>query len=263
MEQHAEDVEIIVLGNSHTNNAINPAYVSEKMFNLAISGQEYVYDSFLFFKWAKRYQHLRLVIIPVSYFSFYKNVIGDGSEKMQEVCYRIYMNSPYHTYDVRYNMESLYFSPLWGKIMKSISGNYIKWYDNGWVKWPLSEKSPVWNAEHVNKALARIYYAHSYDWVESNCSYLTNIIRYCCRHGIRVVLVSTPHTKEYNSCLNPQQIAHTQAMVDKIQKQYAVKYLDYREDNRFADDDFFDQSHLSEVGAKKFTKILMADIQIK
>ena len=111
MGQHAEEVEILVLGNSHTCNAINPEYVSAKMFNLAISGQEYLYDHYLFFRWVERYKNLEYVIIPVSYFSFYKNVIGNESERMQELNYCIYMNCPYHEYDIRYNMESLYFSP--------------------------------------------------------------------------------------------------------------------------------------------------------
>ena len=257
MEEHAEEVEMLVLGNSHTGTAINPKYVSERMFNLANIGQEYMYDHFLFFKWAERCKKLKMVIISVSYFSFYKNVLGNESEKMQELNYSLYMDCPYHRYDVSYSLESLYFSPLCGKIRKHLSGKDVNWSADGWIKWPLAEKSSVWNAEHVNKSLARIYLAHSYDYVETNYRYLEGIVRYCYQHDVRIVLVSTPQTKEYNKCLDSRQIAHTHSLVDKLQKQYAVEYYDYREDYRFTDDDFYDQSHLSEVGAEKFTKLLM------
>lgn len=261
MDEHAEEIETLVLGNSHTSNAINPEYCSGKMFNLANVGQEYLYDHFLFFKWAERFKNLKMVIIPVSYFSFYKDVFGNESEKMHELYYRLYMNCPYHKYDLRYNMESLYFSPLLGKIKKYFSGDDVNWSAEGWILWPLADKSPVWNAEHVNKSLARIYFAHSYDCVKTNYGYLEEIIRYCCQHGIRIVLVSTPHTKEYNKYLDSRQIAYTQKLVDKLKCQYKIEYLDYRDDSRFVDDDFFDQSHLSEFGAEKFTKIMMSDIR--
>ena len=46
----------------------------------------------------------------------------------------------------------------------------------------------------------------------------------------------------------------------KLQQDFRIAYFDYREDTRFVDDDFYDQSHLSEIGAEKFTRLLMDDI---
>ena len=37
-------------------------------------------------------------------------------------------------------------------------------------------------------------------------------------------------------------------------------YLNYLQDDKFCADDFYDPSHLSEIGAEKFTVILMNDI---
>ncbi len=260
MERHAEEVETLVLGNSHTANAINPVYMKGNVFNLAIAGQEYVYDHFLFFKWADRYKNLKMLILPVSYFSFYRDAIGGKFDIMQELNYCIYMDSPYHRYSLPYHLESLYYSPLSGKIKQWINGNYISWNSSGWVEGSVSKKSSVWNAEHVNRSLARSYLASSYEKDLENYRYVSDIADYCKHHGVRLVLLSTPQTKEYNSCLNKEQIEHTGMLVRKLQRQYDVEYYDYREDSRFVDDDFFDQSHLSEVGAEKFTKILMKDI---
>lgn len=259
MEKHAEEVEILVLGNSHTQTGINPDFIVGKAFNLSISGQDYVYSHFLFFKWANRLINCHTLIMPVSYFSFYKNPHGDNSELMQELNYRIYMGSPFFKYNIAYNMESLYYKPLCGKIRDFFNGKSVKWKSNGWLSWNFADRSDVWNADHVNKALASIYLADpvKYGNINSNYEYISEIASYCKKHGIRMVLVTTPQTKEYNKCLNTRQIMCTSNIVERLKREYGIEYYDYRQNNNFEDADFYDQSHLSEFGAEKFTKLLM------
>ncbi len=261
MEQHAEEVETLILGNSHTQVGLNPAFMGDSTFNLSIAGQDYLYSHFLFFKWVNRLNNLRTVILPVSYFSFYENIEGDNSKIMQELNYRIYMDSPYRKYEIAYNFESLYFKPLLSKFEKYNNDEIVNWDSNGWVPWLIANKSPVWNADHVNKALAHLYFSHSYNHVSNNYQLIADIADYCNHHGVKIVLVSTPQTKEYNKCLNENQIVNTQKTIKKLQQQFNVEYYDFREDYRYNDDDFFDQSHLSEIGAEKFTKILKHDLR--
>ena len=262
MELHAEEIETLIIGNSHTEVGIIPALMGNNVFNLSIAGQDYLYTHFLFFKWANRLNNLKTLILPVSYFSFYEDIKGDDSKIMQELSYRIYMDSPYRKYNIAYNLESLYCKPLLSKLEKYANGKTVNWSSEGWVPWLKADKSPVWNANHVNKSLARIYFAHSDRNVPDNYELMANMIDYCNHHRIRVILVSTPQTKEYNDCLSKRQIRSTQFLVQKLQQRYCFRYFDYREDVRFVDDDFYDQSHLSEIGALKFTKLLVNDIRI-
>ena len=261
MNQHAEEVETLILGNSHTAEGIIPTLFKKKSFSLAIPGQPYLYCRFLFFKWANRCKDLKVLILPVSYSSFYEEDNGIEAD-MAHLYYGIYMDSPFHKYELRYNLESLYYKSFEKLIMNCLRGNKINWKPDGWIPWLLVNKTSVWNAEHVNKSLARLLHAKSYNEVNRNFQYVANIADYCFQHDIRVVLVSTPHTKEYNACLDSQQIAYTRSLVEILQKQYAVEYYDYREDNRFTDNDFYDQSHLSDIGANKFSKILITDISL-
>ena len=258
MDQHAEEVETLILGNSHTQVGLNPALMGNNVFNLSIAGQDYLYSHFLFFKWVNRLNKLKIVILPISYFSFYEDIQGDNSKIMQELGYRIYMDCPYRKYDIAYNFESLYFKPLLSKFEKYYNGEIINWDSCGWVPWLKVNKSPVWNANHVNKALARLYLSHSFENVLENYGLVENIACYCNRHDIKFVLVSSPQTKEYNSCLSKEQVEETRNLIKKLQRHYNVKYYDFREDCRYKDDDFFDQSHLSEIGAEKFTNSLVA-----
>ena len=50
-------------------------------------------------------------------------------------------------------------------------------------------------------------------------------------------------------------------LINQIQKEFSVPYLDYMKDARFDSLDFADPQHLSDVGAEKFTKILNEDIK--
>ena len=263
MEEHAEEVETLILGNSHTAAGINPALIGDNVFNLSIGGQDYMYSHYLFFRWLSRYKKLKTVIIPVSYFSFYQKIKGDNSAVMIEFYYRIYMDCPFHKYHIAYNFETWNYNSLSGKIRRYLEGRSIEWRTDGWTPWLLSRKSPIWNADHVNKSLARMNLAHSFKDVPSNYGYIADIADYCYQHKIKLILVSTPQTKEYNMCLNRNQIKNTEQLVRNIVKEYCVDYYDYRDDNRFLCEDYCDQSHLSEIGAEKFTKLLIVDIQTK
>lgn len=259
MNLHAEEVETLIIGNSYTETGLNPEVINGISFNLSISGQYYAYSHFLFFKYAKRYKSLKTLILPITYFNFYTN-IGDINSRMEEVYYRVYMESPFHTRDISYNIEMLYFKPLYVKILQHITGNDVNWCFNGWVPEDVENKSPVWNAEHVNKSLARIYTTHLFENVSANFMYILEILNYCKDHNVKLIMISTPYTKEFYNCLNKIQINHTQQIVNNLVQKYHLDYFDYRQDVRFKDEDFYDQSHLSNIGATKFTRILMKDI---
>lgn len=262
MDQHAKEVETLILGNSHTQTGINPDLLDGNAFNLSISGQDYIYSSFLFFKWADRLKKLKTLIMPVSYFSFYKTPHGDDSVLLEELYYHLYMKHPFFRYNIAYNIEALYYKPFVSKVGDFMCNKAVKWKSNGWYPLDYSNKTDVWNADRVNKPLAKKYLADSlkYGNINRNYGYVAEIARFCKKRGIRLVLVSTPQTKEYNNCLNHQQIMRTNGLVERLKREYGIEYYDYREDYSFGEVDFFDQSHLSEFGADKLTKFLIVKL---
>lgn len=255
MEEHAEDVEILILGSSHALDGINPEYIVFPSFNLANLGQTIKFDHFLFFKWADRCKKLKMVILPISYFSFF----FDDIENYREVYYSIYMDYPtsYPT------LEMLYYQPVKGKIKRSRNGNNIECSKNGWACRALTDKDTLlWNKDYVTKSLVHKQTAETWENIDSNYHRVCEMLTYCYKRNIRVVLVAPPHTLGYNRFLSKEQLAKTDSIISNLERLYDVEYLDYREDSRFYDDDFIDQSHLSEVGAEKFTKLLMQDLQV-
>jgi hypothetical protein len=253
MERHAEEVETLVLGSSHTLGGINPEYLDGCSFNLANQSQTLKYDHFLFFKWADRYKKLKVVILPISYFTFFFS----DMEQIRKVYYTIYMDYPNTLPD----LEMLYYLPLKIKINQFMKGEGIGCCKNGWARRLLSGKDyQLWNKDYVTKLLVHKQTAKSWKWTECNYNYVCEMASYCRNHGIRLVLVAPPHPIVYNRYLSKKQLAKTDSILMRLQRDYSIEYHDYRCDNRFVDDDFIDQSHLSEIGAGKFTKRIAKDI---
>ncbi len=70
-EMALDSIEVLVLGNSHLVQGVDPDYLGLKSFNLASQSQSYFYDKELTFRYLDKLTKLRAVIIPVDYFSFY------------------------------------------------------------------------------------------------------------------------------------------------------------------------------------------------
>src|SRR5947199_223555 len=69
LEQNTNNVEILTVGSSYAT-AINPSYFSHPGFNLGYVAQDLYYDYHLVHIYLPRMKHLRLVIVPLAYFSF-------------------------------------------------------------------------------------------------------------------------------------------------------------------------------------------------
>ena len=258
MDKHAEEVETLVLGSSHSLNGIIPRYLGENSFNLALPGQTLKYDAYLFFKWTDRYKNLKLVILPISYFSFFM----DHSEWIGETYSKIYLKSPFHSDYSRYNLEMLDFKSLHSKIYlwRTEDEVYIK--ERGWLPMYLKNKNnSTWNLEHNNIHGVKEHTMKSWGFVDNNYKLVSSIIEYCNKNGIKIALITTPQYKDYNIHLDKAQLGKMYELINNLQRMYGVLYLNYLQDDRFCADDFYDPSHLSEIGAEKFTRILKYDLR--
>ncbi len=261
MEKHAEDVETLILGSSHSWFGINPRYIEGLTYNLGLPSQSLKYDNFLLKKWGERYYNLKMIIIPVSYFTFF---FDEPFGLPQAPCYyKIYMGCPYHKGLSVYSFEMLFFKALHGKIVtlnnsdrKVLSDGY------GWHDAPPDPKADTWDDIVSVRNMMRVQ-TGSLDVVNSNCNYLKDMVSFCRKKHIRMVLVSLPMWKTYNQALDAKYLAVMKQQIENFQQEYGIEYYDYREDNRFCESDFNDLNHLNAQGAEKFTKILATDIQIE
>ena len=264
MEQYAEEVETLIVGNSFAMYGIIPDSIGRNSFNLAFGGEPLKYDHFLFFKWSNRYKDLKMVIHSVAYDSFYQGCSDFVVDDIQETTYKLYMGCPNHSDFSSYSFESRHSKVFFEKLIRNMTDKYD--YSEAYRGWQCgaefsAELTPTFDRE--NKKYARIQTVPSYEQAEKNIKLLEDEISFCIRHNVCFVLVSPPHWKSWNSLLSRRQITKNLELIQSLQKKYPFVYLDYREDKRFVESDFSDRMHLTKSGAEKFSKILAADVHVK
>lgn len=265
MDEHAEEVETLIVGNSYAMGGCIPDSLGKNSYNLAFGGEPLIYDHFLFLKWTDYYKHLKTFIHFIDYKSFYEGSYGLSSftnDDIQETTYKIYMGSKRHSDFSLYSLESRHIKVLSEKLRSFFSGDY-DYTENyrGWQPGPpfLDELAETFDRENLK--YARIQTIPSYEQANDNLPLIEEEAAWCKSNDVRFVLVFPPHWKTYNRLMSKRQLAKNQELIDELRQQYPITYLDYREDERFVESDFGDRAHLSVSGAKKFSGILAADLR--
>ena len=150
-----------------------------------------------------------------------------------------------------------------GKILKALFKHSNPGYDDlGWGNtYRLSAKNyKSWESgSEVSNAIKRHTYTDFSD-VDKNEQYLREIVKECKSRDLTLVLITPPCRKLYNEMMNEKQYDKMKDIIKSIEDDYGVTYLDYLQDNRFVEDDYYDSNHLSEYGAEKFSIILNEDL---
>lgn len=264
MQKNAERVETLVFGSSHTFYGIRPEFLDGKAFSLANVSQGNKQDFFLLKYWADRYKNLKIVIVPISFSTFFGHGLEYGSESYRCRYYKIYMDCDLYSDWSLYNLELADMRTATGKLRKFFVKDDNPGYDEyGWGNaYKLADKDmTTWNDGSEAEAAVNRHTAKTWDYVETNYDRIREIAQFCKSHGIRLVLITTPCWHSYYDKLGEEQLAKMYELTHHLQEEFSVSYFDYLKDPRFVADDFFDSNHLSDVGAEKFTKILNDDVK--
>jgi hypothetical protein len=270
MERQARDVEVLVLGSSHAYYDVLPGLLGRPAFNLADVSQSFFYDRALLKKYLGQMPSLKLVVLPVSYFSLGYQ-LDDGTERWRSYYY--YKFYGLHHRDWRQNWNVRNFSDyflcndqlggirkvLRGKI-KDVSADYDPL--GGWTNRVINHawEKPLSLPESAPVALKRHHDLMKSQHVQENAVILEDIIHELKVRGIKLVLVTTPVTHYYSDGMNAGQYQQMQDILKRLSLDYGVRYFNYSFDSRFLDEDFYDCDHLNLHGAQKFSLLLKADV---
>lgn len=267
MQKNAKDVEILVFGSSHAMYGIRPQYLEGKAFNLAFESQTLAYDYFLLNYFSDKYSNLKTIVLPISYFTlFFRFEDLDSWWKCRY--HHIYMDCQYHPYSLKYKLELAHFPSAFQKLKtflkKKFTNQNLNLIDEyGWGNTYSFSKRDTINITNTKKVLQTINWQTTEDWshIDEIISSLEDIISFCRTRNIRLCLITTPTWHTYYDNLEPKQLFKMSQLIDSISKKNNLPYLNYMKDSRFTFDDFYDNSHLNDIGATKFSKILDKDIK--
>jgi hypothetical protein len=265
-EQVHDSVEVLVLGSSHALKGINTALFSCKGFNFSNSSQTLVYDSRICLKYLDRMPMLKVVIIDLSYISFFY-ALNDSPEKWKDYFYYHYFGfrdipvnrfSPAAlTYTGMYTRGTLN-DLIFGKLNPKEEFGDIQ--PGGWEKTPVNtDTSRISELSGKNRALLHNSLINPANFPE-NISWFERMLSALSKSKIRVFFVSTPVLKSYSDNLIPDIQVKNKLIITEMSEKYGIPYFDYSNDPFFVMGDFYDNDHLNSRGAEKFSRLLDREI---
>jgi hypothetical protein len=261
LDTHSNEIQVLILGSSHAFYDINPIYFSKNTFNGSHVSQSLNLDFEILKKYAGNFKHLKTIILPVSYFTFWGN-LGTDKESWRLKNYVIYydMNIPHSFRD---NSEFLS-NKLYVNMIKLYS--YLKKRDIlscsqlGWGLNYKSEKAKDLTQTGKTAALRHtidIFSNKAMELFDENINILESIVELCEKQNIQVLLLTTPAYVTYREQLNDNQLTKMITAADQIAAKHPnCEYVNLLADTNFIAEDFYDADHLNEIGAKKLSELI-------
>lgn len=257
LREHGDSIDVLILGNSHGFNGINPEGLGSQGYNAASIGQDHQRDRAIMRHFAHHLPSLQHVIIPVSYFSIGSR-IEQGREPWRVKNYVIHMGMRDEATLLEHRFELLNHPKP--KLIRMLLDHWLNGEDNrscGDYGGGINRPKPGLDMHADARATVE---RHSCDdparywW---NMEHLKAIIAIASEHGAQVHLVFPPMHPAYLEIADTSQLQFARAIGRQLaQRHETVSYHDLSADSRFTDADFSNSDHLGATGRRKFTMIL-------
>lgn len=257
IENHSEEIETLILGNSHTYYGLNPEWMEAGTFNMSNVSQSFDIDLAILSHYLPKMSRLKTVVIRLSYDSMFET-LSKTNEDWRYKDYALYTDIPLD-YSLTHHSEILSIS--FKENLKRIFKNYIKNEASvtcnsfGWGT--DANSSQAKDLYKTGALVAKKHTAISTDLFDDNYETLKGIADLCAQNQIQIVLVTPPAFETYYLNLNYEQLEATVNTGLELANQYDnLRYYNFLEYWRFDKQHFFDADHLNEHGALLFSKMI-------
>lgn len=266
---HLSNIQCLVLGSSHNQNAINPQFMAFPTANIAYSGQDQKLDSTLLFHFIDKMPNLKRVIIELDYHSLEESL---GEEYFRYSWY-------YHFYDVDngyvpllhkislYASEPQFFNDLLKESFSPDATSY-SYNEFGFIinDFPGAFADAGYDSLLLSKnASERLKLRHKTNdpaLASANMHTVSAMVNACLKRNIQPVLLASPMYIDYRLQEIPEKALRRRKFIDEWRAHPQVIFLDFEKDPRFVLRDFKNDDHLNPDGAQKFTQLLSDTLRI-
>lgn len=249
-KKHKDDIKILLMGNSHFENSINPSLVSDSTFDMAVSARWIYYDRELVKHFVPQMSNLKVVMYPMGYMIPF---LSSHHYNPNKAPYIDYVHQKYmHVWYDRFP-ENIF------RWLSIIHGNkdimsFVRTYHDDWIgDFPLEGHcSDNWR-EQQNVVPDTIFTEDAKLQIAEYTEYLIDMAAVCADNGVRFIVVTPPCHESYNVNTRPEGIETLHKMIEDVRAQYPIEYIDYLQDDEFrADSLYYNCSHLNVAGADLF-----------
>ena len=261
--QIPEKLQIVNLGSSHSLFGIDLSLFPEyRSFSFAFTSQMLLIDSCLLTKYQNHLDEDCVVIIPVSYFSYYMKADRNITAQIPRYA-RILSINEFTAISWRDYIIGKYFPVCF--LSKEIWKIFTYNNANSDSIYVTNDKAAVPDSLEEEGKRSSDYYksiAGNQEVDELQAASLINILKLCRQNNWKPVLVTTPLTRYHNKWYSSEFLdTFREQTFDLIRDFPEAVYWDYSDDDRFYDhyEYFMDSQHLNKSGQELFTSILIED----
>jgi hypothetical protein len=272
VETKGAEMRNMIIGSSVVDYGIDPLYLPDSTYNLAIAGQWIPSNAKMLKTFYSYTPNIKVLIWGISVQSLWIDYEDSGlvyfPSQEETIAYeQIYLNfeldsDPIHRSEF---LSALHPSCL--KLNKYYLKNDTTMYCDSLGfdhKYSCNRSKKGWDADsHKNvDGFVRCEDNHAREIFSTHLQMIEDVLSFSYEKGIRVYLVMPPIYKGLAKSIPTSQFQDIDnAMNALAQKWSNCSWHDYSRDTRFDKDDFFDRNHLNaERGAVKFSKILNDDL---
>ncbi len=262
--KNIKDVEVLILGSSHTFLGVNPAYFDYKTFNCAEYLQSLDYDYRIFNKYEEEYKNLKVVVIPIAYFSLWYKL------EQQQIKFRLlsyvqaygFINKNISIKEILEEESKFKWKVRRIKDYFFLKKTVVECDELGWIGKDKSIREALGVTSEdlieLGKSVAsyhdKIMFDENYN---DNVNYLKSIISWCGNRGVKVLLFTPPAYVTYRNSLRKEYVNKMLETTKDLVSEYDnCQYFNFLSDTSFQEKDFYDLHHLNRFGAEKLSKKL-------
>ena len=255
--------DVLILGDSHVQTAIDPSLLGSKYFSFAQGGDN-IRQMLLKLDYAIREKKtIRYVVIPGDYhiFSWYRNMNRNYSRELAYITNHVLIANLYNV-----NRTAVILRMLLHGAPLSTADDWEKYFyiltNHRQVAAPTNTNyDRLSQSEKKSLSMKRVRSQLGKKIVEPELvAVLDRLIDFCKDNELKIILVRYPFSKEYSYYAKKYPLDEVEA-VFRNRAAHFLTLLNYK--NIFFEKPhlFFDEDHLNDEGANVFTRIIKADIE--
>ncbi len=261
IEKNKENIEVLVLGTSHSQNGINPQYFDSMGANMAFGGQDFKLDSLLLEKYIHELSRLKYVIFEVSYHSLEQR--NKGKYKRNVLYLRYYDIDNFGDYlklDIR--KHSIFFSAPHTYFKFVFSFNSIEVDEYGFQT-ELIRKGRFYEVDYDTlkiRSMEKDRFVNRHNYIDLQKHKINEIafqrmIDICIENDVAPIILIPPVYKTYYERMIPEKKSRRDTFLNDLMEKYpSIVLMDYENSSLFEVEDFTNEDHLNIYGAKKLTE---------
>lgn len=252
IENNADKIEILFLGSSQVERAINPEYISRPSINLANSSQT-LFENLILLKFFRpKLSNLNLIVLEISHDLLER----DKSNVSPMIDHKNLRFFGVNTFGTSSKIQDYFLFHTNPKYFSSKLENF------------LFNKSK----EQLNKygfdenKFDGLYSRTDYILIENikneqnyakNIEYLNELIKYCKEENLQILIYHPPTHAPYNSLRSPELICKWKSLLHVLNQNHPSIQCFIDDNNSLFTRKYFDDAnHLNPLGAEKATTIL-------